>query len=409
MDYNEKINTLSDEQIEEIGNSLEDIKNNNEELKVLADLPSNNNIEDNINKENGEYRKTLVKINPDTGEHIITGEVIKDDKDKESFDEMNERIANGNINVEIDNSPISLEEINDHIKNSESDSMFKSVFGDAEQPDNETMMAILDVVNRRMNKEEFNVYRAFPDKIKELINSYIAKVNGGCANNSNQHKMIRNMLAESIIDEFITDISIDRVKNDLNKEVEELFEKSSGEIADSIIGYTTERNKQYRDYANSIEDDYKKEKMNKILDQIDEAYNLTGLKEFCKRCKIKHIDLEKCNEKSYTINQFLAKYDESPYNIYSIYIAEQTLLRNLIKKNFNASDKDVRAFFLAFCNQCKNYTPTDSFQHAYMYYVIYNVILSDINTGEKKEVSDLFLDNVIECINNLRARNNNFK
>ena len=52
-----------------------------------------------------------------------------------------------------------------------------------------------------------------------------------------------------------------------------------------------------------------------------------------------------------------------------------------------------------------NYTPNDPFQHAYMFYVIYNIVILDINTGEKRSVSIEFLNNVKECIDNLITRN----
>ena len=46
--------------------------------------------------------------------------------------------------------------------------------------------------------------------------------------------------------------------------------------------------------------------------------------------------------------------------------------------------------------------------HSYMYYVIYNIVLMDMNKGEQKHVSDKFIENIKEVIINLRERNNNF-
>jgi hypothetical protein len=43
-----------------------------------------------------------------------------------------------------------------------------------------------------------------------------------------------------------------------------------------------------------------------------------------------------------------------------------------------------------------------------MYYVLYNAAFTDINTGDSKNVSYVFMNNVKEVIDNLRKRNNNF-
>ena len=49
--------------------------------------------------------------------------------------------------------------------------------------------------------------------------------------------------------------------------------------------------------------------------------------------------------------------------------------------------------------------PDVTTDHAFMYYVLYNVVLVDMNKGESAQVSIDFLKNVAEVIDNLRARN----
>ena len=71
------------------------------------------------------------------------------------------------------------------------------------------------------------------------------------------------------------------------------------------------------------------------------------------------------------------------------------------------TDKQVIAFFIAFCKQTLNYSPEVTTEHAYMYYLIYNIVLMDMNKGERKDISDKFLSNIKEVIYNLMERNSN--
>ena len=66
------------------------------------------------------------------------------------------------------------------------------------------------------------------------------------------------------------------------------------------------------------------------------------------------------------------------------------------------------AFFIAYCKQTTNMHAENPYEHAYMYYVIYNIVLADINKSEEtRETSDIFLSHVKEVIKNLRQRNQN--
>jgi hypothetical protein len=40
-----------------------------------------------------------------------------------------------------------------------------------------------------------------------------------------------------------------------------------------------------------------------------------------------------------------------------------------------------------------------------MFYTLYNILLLDVNKGDKAEVSQKFLSNVKDCINSLIIRN----
>lgn len=399
----EETNKLTDEQVETIAKQMDDeIKGT--DLEKIANLPSNCGREERSKveiSEKGEAKKMLVMVDPDTGENKLIGPAIDSGTEDESFEDLCKRIENSE--VKLDKTPITDLELKEYIDNSDSESLLKDICSEINISD-ESITILTDIVNRKMKNEEFNIYKAFPDEIRNMINKYVADYKDEPVV-IEQSKQFINIISESLIDEFVSNIGIDRIKNDFNKELEDLFDKGSKEIADSVIGYTQERNKLYREYANnSIEDEEKREKINLILDQIDEAYNLTELKEFAKKCKIKKIELEKPFR---IYSTFLSRYNSSEYNIYDINIARPILYRNInLKYNNEYDGKDIDAFFVLFCKQCQNKKPNVSTDHAYMYYLIYNTVLLDMNKGESKHISDKFLSNIKEVIDNIRIRNN---
>ena len=127
---------------------MEDFKNSNENLKVLADLPSNNGVEENINKEEGTFKKMNVAVNPDTGEHILYDEA--DDTEDKSFEELCDEINNDVTMISKDDAPVNEEELKEYAESvkEDKDSIFKEIFGDDENYNPEVMTKILEITNR---------------------------------------------------------------------------------------------------------------------------------------------------------------------------------------------------------------------------------------------------------------------
>ena len=165
--------------------------------------------------------------------------------------------------------------------------------------------------------------------------------------------------------------------------------------AEGGIEYIEERNSAYREAANNIEDEGKRKRLNAILDRIDEARNLTELKEFAKTCKIKRYDIERPDKRVYS--GFLSKYRDSVNNIYDINIAETVLVRHLAP--LGCDKIDVIMLLIAFCRQCQSYSVDNVLDHAYMYYFLYYCVMLD---GDK---SDKFKNNLLEVIKNVNERN----
>lgn len=370
----------------------------------IAKFPSNNGQEetDPESRENGENKLVKVSVDPNTGEHKILGSADLDE-DGETFEEMCKRIENEDF--VLDQAPVTEKDIIDQIAAGKSDtnSIISTIANETELSPS-AIKTLLEIVNRKINREEFNIYRAMPDEIREMIDKYLNA--GQIPTVTREGREFRNMICETLINEFITNITYERTMTDFNKELETIFEKQSVELAETIVGYTEERNRKYREYAQNITDLEKKKQMLAILDQIDEAYNLTNLKEFSKKCKIKKFDIEKYQK---VFAGFLNKYKDSPYNIYDINMALPILERNLPSVDESITAKDIIAFFICFCKQTMNMKPDVVTDHAYMYYVVYNIVILDMNKGETKSVSDVYMNNIVEIIHNLRKRNNDFK
>lgn len=394
------INKLSEENIEAINKVMEDNIENSEELKIIKDLPSNNNVEENTDKIEGEYKIANTILDPNTGESKIVS--TEDTVDDTTFEQLLEDIDSGKIQVDIDDSPITEEELKENI-----DALAPTEDTKFDLSD-EAMQELLVIANRRMKKEEFSVYKEFPTEIQKMINEAIGIPfeNGSPAISTNESRAIRNAMAEQLLDEFIMKISFERARMDLNKEIENVFKEGVKDIAEYSVGYTQERNAAYREYAEGLEDEEKKTKLLETLDTIDTAYSLDPLKEFAKTCKIKKYDIEE--PKNY-FRDFLNKYSNSSYNIYDIKLTLPILERHIVD-NEVYNNADVIAFLVCFCKYIKNFKVENILEHSFMYYVIYNIVLIDSNTSEKtKEVSDKFIENIKEVMNNLKERNSFLK
>lgn len=393
-------NTVTEEERDKIikeGNEfIEGLKKETENISNVVDFPTNNSKDLPV-------KNMEVAIDPNTGEHKILGstEVEKESSElKDSFEEMVKKI-NENDDVSLfDNSPISEQEAVNYLASNTGSESILSEIAKGTGYSNETIRDLLIVTNRRINKEDFNVYKELPDEIKTLIDTYVSQGIGSGKIGGNNVAMIRSIkhnIAEALIDEFINDIQIDRAKNDFAKDLENIYNSSAKEITDASLEYIDERNKAYRDAANEMEDPEKKTRLLAILDRIDEARSLSSLKEFAKKCKIKPIELEMPEKRAY--RPFLQKYTNSTNNIYDINLAKDVLYRHLSKEGF--SEKEVDAFFIAFCKQVNNYSSSIATEHAYMYYVLYYCALLD---GDR---SLTFINNVKDVIVNLKERNSN--
>lgn len=352
-----------------------------------------------INTDNTEIEevKMNVLVDPKTGEHKIIGRA-SDEELKYNFEGIIKQINASDPDI-LSTKPFTEQEIISYLKSADDDTLVKEM-GNGTELDAETIRDVLDLTNRKINGEKFSLYKEAPEKVKKLIDEYISVgiMSGQLqAVQGTKLNTTRNKVGETLIEQFIQDIRMNRAKTDFAKELENIYNGAGAKLtAEESVTYIEDRNKSYREAANSIEDEDKKSRMNAILDAIEEARNLTSLKEFAKTCKVKKFDLEKPERRIYT--NFLNKYRDSVNNIYDISIAEDVLFRHLQDKGYTV--KDIILFFVVFCKQCQGYSSENVLEHAYMYHVLWYSVMLD---GDK---SGKFEQNVIEVIENSKKRNN---
>lgn len=359
-------------------------------------IPMNKYAGENDNPDNLEVKNMDVIIDSETGENKILGTLDEDFKD--SFDEMVKKINESDDNDEflVDKTMVSEKDIIEYLASDDSnDSIINEVMNGSDLTADE-VSTILRIANRRINGEKFNVYKELPPRVKEEIDKYISGgvTTGAISGNNAQIKGATYAATEAVFDSFINEIQMSKAKNDFARDMETLYKTSGKEIADASLEYIDERNKAYREAAEEIEDEDKKGKLLAILDQIDEARALTGLKEFAKRCKIKSIELEKPDSRVYS--NFRQKYSKSTNNICSIESARDSLLRQLSPEY---TKKQIDAFLIVFCKQVSKYSCEVAKEHAYMYYVLYYCVMLNADKN------NVYLENVKEVIANIAERN----
>ena len=154
-----KPTTLSDEEVDALVSAITEEQQQNDQLSVLANLPSSQGVEEH-EPEEGEYKKALVNIDPVTGERSIERYIDED----ESSDED---VEIGDIFDK--NFEILPEDVTDSVKD--------SAFIDKDKFDisDESVLELIKIINRYRAGENFSLYSSFPQDVKDLVNDYLQR------------------------------------------------------------------------------------------------------------------------------------------------------------------------------------------------------------------------------------------
>lgn len=354
----------------------------NLDSKQFDDFVEENYITEEVG--DSEERRVNVSINPDTGEYNIIGPA----EEQEDFNSFIDKINSGELSIDLEQD-------------------LKKVEFEGNTLSDSALLEVIELSDRYMKGEKFNIYKEFPDEAKKIVDDYIKSSSSYITLSQNHLNGMRKAISINLMKGFIDKIKLQN-QTDIALELEKFYQSTSNitDISDdnSFEGKTfAYRNKVYKKCAARIENPAKREKMFTILNRIDDTISLDELKEFASRCKIKQFDLEKWDR---IFNEFLNKYKNSSNNIYDINLADKVLSRVL--KN----ELDSKIFLICFCRYCRNMNQENIMDHVFMYYTIYNCVMSDVpidELGNNVIIGNEFLCNVKQVVENLISRNDFLK
>ena len=379
---------LTEQNVDDIMGVMKDNLEGSENLKMIAGLKSNNGVEEHT-PEPGYEQTVSMKVDPRTGERAVIGCVSPGSpiSMRDAIKKLNEKSDDIVVVVE-DDFEINAEDIKKSIKD--------GTVIDGINISDETALELITVCdNYRKTKKV--TYKDLPEEVRKYIDEYM--VRNGIITYDAKSNSIRNNIAETLIDQFVTEISMNKSMDDFNSEMESLFDNVGSELSKLYKDYAANREQYIKDLIGEVTDEEKKQTLTNVLDAINDGYTLDRLKEATKnkKVKIKKFDLEK-PKKIY--DDFLWKYMNNKYKMYDLTVVNQVLVRHMP----NFTTEDTILFLVAFCKFCRNYKPEVPEEHAFMYYSIYNIILLDVyKNNDYDEYAPKFIENITEIINNLKA------
>lgn len=382
---------LNEEELNQVMEKLKESEEQNKNLKILSELPSNNGKEEHKTTESGEEKFVNVFVDSRTGEKIILGEAEK--PEPIGIDTALENVGE-KANVEDFEKNIKIEA--EDIKKVAAEDTIVGKFDISD----ETTLELLSLINKYRDGKKKITYNILPDQIKEMVDEYCKK--NGVASFSVQANTIRNNIAELLIDEFVNNISMNKYVDNFNEELENIYKTTGEEISPLIKEYNESRVDMINKACEKIEDPEKKKIVEKTLDNINDAYELKSFIEAAKKIKVKKIYFEKPHK---VFKEFLYKYMNVKYSIYDLAMLLPILHRHLVSNNIIKEDDETSAIkvLLAFCIYCNNFKPENPEQHAFMYYFTYNIALLDIYKGDQYEkFATEFLGNIKKVLDNLK-------
>ena len=394
----ENSNLTPDEMRDELISSLKEEVEKNENLKVLRDLPSNQGVEEHTPEE-GHTVRTMVNVNPFTGESTPIPST-KDVSESKSINDILSGIGDTLNNSTVEDEQIKIdftkEDVINFTKNED------SIIGNYDISD-ETALALINIINRRQDGENIK-FKDLPEEIQTYVDKYLSK--NGVADHSNQSNYIRNELANNLIDEFIVQVGVEKINDDFNKQIENIYEEAGNDMSPLFKEYNDNRTEYLEKMTANIEDEEKKKLAEKVLDSISDAYNLSRIKNSPSKIKIKKYQLEEPEKVYKSTIEF--KYKESKNKIFKPSMVELVLDRHLKLNGLIPEDDNTTAktIILAFCIFCQNYDEDKPEEHAFMYYFTYNIILLDIYKNEEYDnYAKDFLANVMGILDVVKNKN----
>ena len=382
----------------------------NKELQNIEDEVIVPNTEEEISNKADSIVASVFGSTEEIKEESNDTEVVDNNED-DNTEVVNNKEDNSENNTEESSTtseelmPLDFEISKDDIKKSVED---LTINDNHISISNESAVEILKLISKIKEDKTYinhhNIYREFPQELKDLVDQYILTKGGILSTaHSPQYNGIRNSIAKSLLQEFIMYINLNHSDAEFNKEMGEVFKDLGVNISQLYKDYNRERTNYLAEILNNIPEDNveKREVVTKTIDAIADSYNLTRLKEAAPTMKkIRRIEMEKPRQRAFSY--FENKYKDSQYNMYSL----DDALKALNKHNPVGKDDPYwnTKFLVAFCRFCDKYSPSVVYEHSFMFYTIYNIISLNVYYGEDyNQFAEQFFKNINEVIELLKT------
>ena len=376
---------LTDDEVELISNTLNNVVEENANLKVIADLPSNNGVTEAESNLEGEDKVVRVNINPVTNEKSVVGTF--EEKDNELASNMFENILDGELDgADIDDIELRESVVKDGLKEK-----FDMDFKD------EDVIKIMNLMNDYRKDNTIDVFSRLPKKIQNMMTNHIAKQ--GIPFNAAIN--VRKTMSRELLNDLILDISVDNYQVELNEQLDKVFGNMREEIRDMSIKNTKDQIEKLTKVEPELreKDPEKADRLLLIIDGMKNSFSYDKLSTAIKERKIgriRKIDLEK-PKKIY--DKFNRLYETSVYNIYDMNMLP-SIMRKLLPEDI--SNEKIHRFLISFCKYCenKNLKPDVLEEHSFMYYTVLNIVLLSLGTKsvEEDEYAKEITENIIKVM-----------
>lgn len=310
-----------------------------------------------------------VKVDPTTGENIVIP------------DEQTTKYKDVTLHEILDGADIESKDSIEDIKN----------FGLADLSDEEAMQ-VVELLRKVKNKEEVNVYREMPEKLKVLVRQ-LSPV---------KSPEWFKTTAREMLNQLISDINLDKEFLDFNtalsKELEipdilsmyadhnrEKLEKTLLETADKIEAKAPHKAETLRGISKSFTDSYTFVRQKELLNKPGVKRTIKKLANDSKRFH------RVCDEFNY-------KY--KTYTTNNLVINDISLLLPVLERKISDkySYETLAKFVALLLEECKNYDPKNLAQHAFMYYSIKDILNLDHVDINLSEFNTLLVHNIEEVM-----------
>ena len=376
---------LTGEEVKLITETLNNVVEQNANLKVIADLPSNNGVSESESDLKGEDKVVTVNVNPVTNEKTVVG--TPEETNNELASDMFEDILDGKLDgADIEDIELRETVVRDGLKEK-----FNTDFKE------EDVIKIMNLMNDYRKDNTIDVFARLPKKIQNVITTGIAKQ--GIPFNAAIN--IRKTMARELLNDLILDISVDNYQVELNEQLDTLFGNMREEIRDMSIKNTKDQIEKLTGIIPELreKDPEKADRLLLVIDGMKNSFSYDKLSTAIKEKKIgriRKIDLEK-PKKIY--DKFNRLYETSVYNIYDMNMLP-SIMRKLLPEDI--SDEKIHRFLISFCKYCENndLKPDVLEEHSFMYYTVLNIVLLSLGTKsvEEDEYAKEITDNIIKVM-----------